>query len=326
MAQSLCLQCSLKFPDAKPHNRHVLFSSHFTCCKIYILRSLNLSPWDDDLLGDLRKHCQAHRWADVDCYNCGSHRSQPEPSLPKCKTDPKFQCSECPNAGDFDTELELDSHLRTDHGWINCPFSFGSPSSTPCVAAPQIRWEPCERAHMESCPHPNPCNDFDTEDAKTYCWICDVRFVEESKQILHFHVYHRCNKCREYNARYHRVKGDHLLECHTGKKPKPKPEKSKSESRSRPEPPRKSGLIDIYAVLGINPSSSHEEAKLAARQRRIDTHPDKLKRPGMSPAEVSSIDEMAKLVGYAADVVSDPVKRRAYDQKTSTPENGSKER
>ncbi|KAL6714858.1 hypothetical protein ACLMJK_007118 [Lecanora helva] len=73
------------------------------------------------------------------------------------------------------------------------------------------------------------------------------------------------------------------------------------------------GPIDIYAILRINPQCPHEEAKRAARQRRIEVHPDKFKKYCLTDAERQAIEEAAKLVGYAADIVLDPAKRMAYD-------------
>ena len=125
---------------------------------------------------------------------------------------------------------------------------------------------------------------------------------------------------------YYKVKNDHIKRYHQKPAPKPKPkphpEMPKSAKPSRENASQtpaavvsqEEGPIDVYAVLGINPQCSQEEAKRAARQSRIDTHPDKLKRDGMSAAEIYEIDEMAKLVGFAADTVVDPVKRWEYDR------------
>jgi len=63
----------------------------------------------------------------------------------------------------------------------------------------------------------------------------------------------------------------------------------------------------------MSPQASEQDAKQTARKRRIETHPDKLKRVGMSKEEEEVIDEQSKLVGYAADIVVDPDKRRKYD-------------
>ncbi|KAL8899421.1 MAG: hypothetical protein Q9192_001583 [Flavoplaca navasiana] len=60
--------------------------------------------------------------------------------------------------------------------------------------------------------------------------------------------------------------------------------------------------MDLYEVLGVNSSSSSQEIRKAAKQRRIDCHPDKLKTLDMSTAELKEIDDWAKEVGGAAEV------------------------
>lgn len=74
------------------------------------------------------------------------------------------------------------------------------------------------------------------------------------------------------------------------------------------------GIPPLYEYLKAHPLSSHEKIAEAARKRRIEVHPDRLKRPGMTAAELKKIDERAKDVGYAADVLLDPVKRSKYDR------------
>ena len=44
----------------------------------------------------------------------------------------------------------------------------------------------------------------------------------------------------------------------------------------------------------------------AAKKMRIKTHPDRLKKEGMSDEEKAKIDEAAAKVGQAADILSDP--------------------
>ncbi|KAL8746150.1 MAG: hypothetical protein Q9184_007784, partial [Pyrenodesmia sp. 2 TL-2023] len=81
----------------------------------------------------------------------------------------------------------------------------------------------------------------------------------------------------------------------------------KAEGSSRGIPP-------LYAYLKVDPTSSHDAIADAARKRRIEVHPDRLKRPGMTQPELKEIDETAKDVGYAADVLLDAAKRSKYDR------------
>lgn len=54
--------------------------------------------------------------------------------------------------------------------------------------------------------------------------------------------------------------------------------------------------------------------KQAVRVRRVETHPDKRKRQGLSQGEEDWIDEEAKLVGWAADILLDPEKRKKHGE------------
>lgn len=70
-----------------------------------------------------------------------------------------------------------------------------------------------------------------------------------------------------------------------------------------------------YAMLGIPSNSSTEEIERASRRRRIEVHPDRLKRKkGLSLKELEAIDTKAKNVGFAAEVLGDKRLRRKYDQ------------
>ncbi|KAL8745206.1 MAG: hypothetical protein Q9190_002639 [Brigantiaea leucoxantha] len=87
----------------------------------------------------------------------------------------------------------------------------------------------------------------------------------------------------------------------------------------KPQPPRKPK--DLYDLLGITPRASHAQIEQAAKKRRIETHPDRLKRPGMSPDELAVIDALAKEVGGAADLLLDQRKRLRYDRELRATRN-----
>ena len=72
-------------------------------------------------------------------------------------------------------------------------------------------------------------------------------------------------------------------------------------------------LPDYYAILGISSRASTDEIKKAAKKKRIEVHPDKTKKPGMSKQEQDRIDEIAAQVGLAADILMDPVQKEEYD-------------
>lgn len=79
-------------------------------------------------------------------------------------------------------------------------------------------------------------------------------------------------------------------------------------------------LQNHYVTLGISPSSSHEQVVKVAKKMRIEVHPDRLKQEcgqgdGLTEEQEKAIDLEAKLVGQAADALSDPALRRMYDLK-----------
>lgn len=119
------------------------------------------------------------------------------------------------------------------------------------------------------------------------------------------------------------------------KKPKPKPKEKeypdyvpkyqipkkdypKGDKKPKPKP-KETGLPDdtpdLYGDLRIHPSSTQGEIAQAARKRRIEVHPDKLKKPGMTDKELEKIDQTAMQVGRAADILLDPEKKAKYDKK-----------
>ncbi len=228
---------------------------------------------------------------------------------------PQYHCKDCNEKAGFSQSEELASHIRKHHGAINCP----DPN---CTNPPRLSWQPGQRAHMESCHHPNPCNDFDTKAAMNLksCGVCNFTSRLPNIVLHHYRNCHPCKECEGYIEKYFDIKGLHVHQCHgegryehqPSERPHWENEKSPSKQQARPPPPP--APRNIYAILRIHPHCSGEEAKRASRQRRIDTHPDKLKREGMSRAETDAIDEVAQLVGLAADIVGDPVKKMRHDE------------
>lgn len=51
------------------------------------------------------------------------------------------------------------------------------------------------------------------------------------------------------------------------------------------------------------------------KRRRVEVHPDKLMKPGMSDSERDRIHEIAVMVGQAADLLQDPEQKLRYDRK-----------
>lgn len=67
--------------------------------------------------------------------------------------------------------------------------------------------------------------------------------------------------------------------------------------------------MDYYAVLNIDPLSTDTEIKSAYRQMAVKYHPDK------NMEERTDAEVRFKLISEAYQVLSDPVKRKAYDSK-----------
>ena len=363
MVECYCLKCSLVFPTLKSRDQHIWYSGIHIYCGACVKRYGNVivSPEEFDSIDDLRDHCHAHHFRSSYCTNCKTdhhgcadcfddgiyltfpnetervehqHIFHYQNKYTKSRDCPlrwndsmEYQCYECPGAMGFQTQKDISSHLRTRHGWVDCPLFFSHSSRKMCLGPSQILWTPEKRGHMEGCHHPNPCNDFDAE-----CWtglercpLCNCKFVEPWDVHMHYHDHHPCSLCEQHISTYKQVKKDHLQKCHKPKIPKPKSKpqpkapkgSERCEDNTRETPAAElscEGPIDVYAVLDISPQCSQEEAKRAARQSRINTHPDKLKKDGMSWAETCEIDEIAKLVGFAADIVLDPAKRWEYDR------------
>lgn len=116
-----------------------------------------------------------------------------------------------------------------------------------------------------------------------------------------------------------------------GSRRQEKPHSSRSESRRggiprsstkepsnaipQPEPEAKDEFPDFYAILEISHLATEVEIKRATRRRRVEVHPDKLKRPGMSDSERDKIDAGAAQVGQAADVPQNLEQKLEYDRK-----------
>lgn len=92
-------------------------------------------------------------------------------------------------------------------------------------------------------------------------------------------------------------------------------EREPRSHREVPQTKAKGNLPDHYAALKLSPLATNEEIKSAAKRRRVEVHPDKLKKLGMSDSERAKIDVAAATVGQAADVLQDPEQKLGYDRK-----------
>ncbi|KAI0820833.1 DnaJ-domain-containing protein [Trametes gibbosa] len=69
---------------------------------------------------------------------------------------------------------------------------------------------------------------------------------------------------------------------------------------------------NLYDILSVPQSATADEVRRAYKVRALETHPDKLP-PGSDEAEVNSAETEFRDVRTAFEVLSDPAKRKAYD-------------
>lgn len=134
----------------------------------------------------------------------------------------------------------------------------------------------------------------------SWCRHCRTHFNGPALKDLHDRLRHeycrRCKKCFKTLSELDK----HMAEKH------PAP--------NVPAPSKKPLVGKYYSLLNVSPTASHEEMVRAARKARVDAHPDRLCRPGLSHRSRTQISDQAKEVGRAADVLCDVYKRRDYDK------------
>ena len=145
--------------------------------------------------------------------------------------------------------------------------------------------------------------------SELYCHFCDLHFPNTFQRFIHMAGGHwECAICRKIFHLYE-LCNNHCRICYSSRFGKRFPEAPNGDGNGE-------GLPDHYARLGISKHSSHEQVLKAAKEMRVKTHPDRLKRrEGLREEEMRAIDVEAALVGEAADVLSDPELRYKYDCK-----------
>lgn len=196
-----------------------------------------------------------------------------------------LMCMHCLSPVDFSTPDRLISHYETNHRKTYC---------TDCTLhfkTPEKKANHDEEEHF-------PCHS------------CQMHFASSSLRESHFatspaHQRHFCHE-RQSNFAHPAYLRVHAANAH----PKPKSKPRRAEVLAPGEKPP-----DHYATLNILRHSTHEEILVAAKRRRIETHPDSFKRRGgeLAQEEVDRLEEEAKKVGWAADILSDVILRENYD-------------
>ena len=221
-------------------------------------------------------------------------------------------CTVCDDDHDFKTSRKLHSHCRSMHYSVWCEICC---ETFACNADKKAHFEamhflckPCKRwfpTSLERGEH----YEISDKHVKDYCNICETIFPDLRAHTAD-HLARRkprgyTEKSRTYSYRSN-TRRDYRSQDDPHTPPRETP------SRSIPRPP--SGGIH-YTTLGIDSSASHEQVVQAAKKRRIETHPDRLKRRlGLTTRELERIDEEAGTVGNAADILSSPALRAEYDK------------
>ena len=237
-----------------------------------------------------------------------SDRRNPGPVLQHL---PLFECGTCRQA--FANATQLANHNIKQHKQQQRPIR--------CRKCRQTFTSIAERNHhFQSSPRHFCCRyclhvvAFDNADSlryhcidrhrELYCHLCHRPFSTSEQRLHHMWIGHEsCTDCQrtfdQLELCEHRCRDCYLKQFG---------EKAAEATRER------SRLPDHYKRLGISKDSSHEEVLRAAKEMRVKMHPDRRKRKeGLTVEEEGAIDLEAKLVGQAADVLSDPNARLKYD-------------
>ena len=204
----------------------------------------------------------------------------------KHKQQPRFPCKKCHQ--DFATLEERDHHFQTSTNHLLCRYC--KQSAGEFRNAQSLRYHYIDHHH------------------ELYCHFCDRHFPTASQCLGHMDGRHwPCSACCKMTPTS-QLHNDHCQTCYPAKFGKPFPKAQDGANANT------RALPDFYKRLGISKDSSHEQILKAAKEMRVKTHPDRCKRRGdLTAEEEREIDGEAKLVGQAADVLSDPVLREKYD-------------
>ena len=205
----------------------------------------------------------------------------------KHKQQPRFPCRKCHE--DFATPGERDHHFQTSTSHLLCRYC--KQSAGEFRSAESLRYHYIDHHH------------------ELYCHFCDRHFVNAFQCLSHMDGRHwPCSACSKMTPRSDLHEG-HCQTCYPAKFGKPFPKAQKRDSGNT------KALPNHYARLGVSVDSSHEQVLKAAKEMRVKTHPDRLKRKeGLTVEEERAIDVEAALVGQAADILSDPILREKYDR------------
>jgi len=236
-----------------------------------------------------------HRKYGYKCFTCELvFRYETELVYHKWNSPEHFMCVFCRATTDFESEDKLHRHCLTDHASEYCQFckenqAFAGLVSWHRSTHNKDKWNFCPCGFWAHTVHDLEKHWRNSAvHIKTYCTLCNINFPDAAG--LRDHMYSTCwGKTRANRSQL-----------------RPRPQaRQNMRTQKRPR---------LYETLGIDILSPQDVVERAAKQKRIECHPDKLKRKeGLSREESDKIDVTAVEVGYAADVLTDPESRRKYD-------------
>lgn len=262
-------------------------------------------------------------------------------------TDGHFLCQYCDNLKDYRNLKNLRSHWQKHHSSVYCEYCCGNFSS-PAEKQEHSNTKHCvcERCMISFESPGRRRYHWASSDAHkdTYCKICKLDFADPGAYTDHLVATHRSEprtrlgngndggneKPQQSKTRKENAKTGSSRKFYNDSNSKNGKKRSRQkQSTGRDSDKNNAGSSkdhsaivwaekappNHYGTLGIPSSSSVEEIARASRQRRIEVHPDRLKRQeGLSPEELEAIDIEAKNVGFAAEVLSNETQRLRYDR------------
>ena len=253
----------------------------------------------------------------IRCAKCNKNFETAEERINHIKTSPMhYACRRCVGIVEFTDFTGLCLHYKHHHPLLH---------SYSCVHHFATAEE--HRVHVKNSPHHFCCQICDgaVEFQNTcslhlhyrchhpllYCQLCDRPFPTLDKSFAHMQDCHNyCDGCHVYFSSPG-ILQTHRVTCGKANTPKKKEAPRPRERKANAETPR-----SHYVTLGISPDSSQEQIIKAAKEVRIKTHPDRLKRQGgLTEEQERKVDVEAALVGQAADILSNPELRRKYDMR-----------